>query len=189
MGFPIRKFPDQCLLAAPQDLSQPVTSFIASRCQGIHQMPFRRLIQLKTTRREQKTKASRTEVPMAKASLGKSAYDGSSSMPSSSSPAAFAKQAQAAETKRPLPNADRRPPDPCKVRQKARTRSVSEVLLERRMAMLAGPKKTGHPPKRAHNKIQPSPDPSSRLRRMSCRTPQGLRPLSSVTRPGTIPTR
>ena len=44
VGFPIRKFTDQSLLAAPRDLSQRATSFIASQCQGIHQMPFRRLI-------------------------------------------------------------------------------------------------------------------------------------------------
>ena len=44
MGFPIRKFTDQSLLAAPHDLSQRATSFIASQCQGIHQMPLRRLI-------------------------------------------------------------------------------------------------------------------------------------------------
>ena len=30
VGFPIRKFPDQSLLAAPRDLSQRATSFIAS---------------------------------------------------------------------------------------------------------------------------------------------------------------
>ena len=35
---------DQSLLAAPQDFSQPVTSFIASRCLGIHQMLLIRLI-------------------------------------------------------------------------------------------------------------------------------------------------
>ena len=34
-GFPIRKFRDQCLCAAPPDLSQLVTSFFGSRCQGI----------------------------------------------------------------------------------------------------------------------------------------------------------
>jgi hypothetical protein len=44
VGCPIRKFTDQSLLAAPHDLSQRATSFIASQCQGIHQMPFRRLI-------------------------------------------------------------------------------------------------------------------------------------------------
>ncbi len=44
VGFPIRKFPDQSLLAAPRDLSQRATSFIASQCQGIHQMPLLRLI-------------------------------------------------------------------------------------------------------------------------------------------------
>jgi hypothetical protein len=39
-GCPIRKSSDQSLLAAPQGLSQRATSFIASRRQGIHQMPF-----------------------------------------------------------------------------------------------------------------------------------------------------
>ena len=43
-GFPIRKFTDQSLLSAPRDLSQSATSFIASQCQGIHEMPLRRLI-------------------------------------------------------------------------------------------------------------------------------------------------
>ena len=42
-GFPIRKSADQSLLTAPRGLSQRATSFIASRCQGIHQMPLRRL--------------------------------------------------------------------------------------------------------------------------------------------------
>src|SRR3954449_8106740 len=44
VGCPIRKSTDQCLLAAPHGLSQRAASFIASQCQGIHQMPFRRLI-------------------------------------------------------------------------------------------------------------------------------------------------
>jgi hypothetical protein len=44
-GFPIRKSTDQSLLTAPRGLSQRATSFIASRCQGIHQMPLRRLTQ------------------------------------------------------------------------------------------------------------------------------------------------
>ena len=39
-GFPIRKSMDQSLLAAPHGLSQRATSFIASLCQGIHEMPF-----------------------------------------------------------------------------------------------------------------------------------------------------
>ena len=43
-GCPIRRSPDQSLLAAPRGLSQPTTSFIASWCQGIHQMPLKRLI-------------------------------------------------------------------------------------------------------------------------------------------------
>ena len=43
-GFPIRKCTDQSLLSAPRTLSQSATSFIASQCQGIHEMPLRRLI-------------------------------------------------------------------------------------------------------------------------------------------------
>jgi hypothetical protein len=44
VGCPIRKSSDHSLLAAPRGLSQRATSFIASQCQGIHQMPLRRLI-------------------------------------------------------------------------------------------------------------------------------------------------
>src|SRR5215204_3560431 len=44
VGCPIRKSTDQSPLAAPHGLSQRAASFIASQCQGIHQMPFRRLI-------------------------------------------------------------------------------------------------------------------------------------------------
>ena len=40
VGFPIRKFTDQCLFAAPRDLSQRTTSFIASQRQGIHRIPL-----------------------------------------------------------------------------------------------------------------------------------------------------
>ncbi len=39
-GFPIRKSPDQSLLAAPRGLSQLATSFIAIFCQGIHHAPL-----------------------------------------------------------------------------------------------------------------------------------------------------
>ena len=46
MGFPIRRFPDQSLFAAPRDLSQRTTSFIASQRQGIHRTPLRHLIAL-----------------------------------------------------------------------------------------------------------------------------------------------
>ena len=45
-GCPIRIFTDQSLFAAPHDFSQRTTSFIASQCQGIHQMPLSRLIAL-----------------------------------------------------------------------------------------------------------------------------------------------
>jgi hypothetical protein len=43
VGFPIQKSAGQSLLAANRGLSQPFTSFIASDCQGIHQMPFKTL--------------------------------------------------------------------------------------------------------------------------------------------------
>ena len=50
-GFPIQKSTDQSLLTAPRGLSQRATSFIASQCQGIHQMPLRHLIVLITITR------------------------------------------------------------------------------------------------------------------------------------------
>ena len=46
VGFPIRKFLDQSLFAAPHDLSQRTTSFIASQHQGIHRIPLSHLIDL-----------------------------------------------------------------------------------------------------------------------------------------------
>ena len=39
-GFPIRKSADRSLFAAPRSLSQLVTSFFGSWCQGIHLMLF-----------------------------------------------------------------------------------------------------------------------------------------------------
>ena len=58
VGCPIRKSTDQSLLAAPHGLSQRAASFIASQCQGIHQMPFRRLISTNecATRRRKPTR-------------------------------------------------------------------------------------------------------------------------------------
>jgi hypothetical protein len=50
VGCPIRKSTDQGLLAAPHGLSQRAASFIASQCQGIHQMPFIRLFSALTRR-------------------------------------------------------------------------------------------------------------------------------------------
>lgn len=44
VGCPIRRSRDQGLFSAPPSLSQSITSFIASYCQGIHQTPFSRLI-------------------------------------------------------------------------------------------------------------------------------------------------
>ena len=39
-GSPIRKFQDQCLLAAPLNLSQLIASFIGNQCLGIHPALF-----------------------------------------------------------------------------------------------------------------------------------------------------
>ena len=39
-GYPIRKSTDHSFFAAPRGLSQLCTSFFASRCQGIHHVPF-----------------------------------------------------------------------------------------------------------------------------------------------------
>ena len=44
VGFPIQRSMDQSLFPAPHGLSQGITSFIASCCQGIHQTPLSRLI-------------------------------------------------------------------------------------------------------------------------------------------------
>ncbi len=44
VGCPIQRSMDQSLFSAPHGLSQSITSFIASYCQGIHQTPFSRLI-------------------------------------------------------------------------------------------------------------------------------------------------
>ncbi len=51
MGCPIRKFPDQSLFAAPRNLSQRTTSFIASQRQGIRRIPFWHLIVLEIRKR------------------------------------------------------------------------------------------------------------------------------------------
>ena len=40
VGYPIRILADQRLLSSPRNFSQSATSFFASHCQGIHQMPF-----------------------------------------------------------------------------------------------------------------------------------------------------
>ena len=40
MGYPIRKSPDQQLIASPRSLSQLTTSFIDFTYQGIHHMPL-----------------------------------------------------------------------------------------------------------------------------------------------------
>ena len=47
VGSPIRISTDQCLFTTPRSFSQCITSFVASDCQGIHQMPLYRLILLR----------------------------------------------------------------------------------------------------------------------------------------------
>src|ERR1700686_4195132 len=50
VGCPIRRSRDQRALASPPGFSQRATSFIASRCQGIHQMPLPQRLIAKTHR-------------------------------------------------------------------------------------------------------------------------------------------
>jgi hypothetical protein len=70
VGFPIRRFTDQSLFAAPRDLSQRTTSFIASQRQGIHQTPLRHLIALiARTRFRSEDRRQRTETESAHALL------------------------------------------------------------------------------------------------------------------------
>ena len=61
VGFPIRKSPDQSLLATPQGLSQRATSFIASTRQGIRQMPFSRLNLNESVMRRDQSDARRVD--------------------------------------------------------------------------------------------------------------------------------
>ena len=68
-GFPIRISTDQSLFAAPHGFSQRTTSFIASRCQGIHQTPLRRLID----------PTSNGQRPIVSSTTGRSPEDGTSS--------------------------------------------------------------------------------------------------------------
>ena len=62
MGFPIQKFPDQSLFAAPRNLSQRTTSFIASQRQGIHRIPLRHLIVLEIRKRTQRNQILRFDL-------------------------------------------------------------------------------------------------------------------------------
>src|SRR2546430_6802596 len=55
VGCPIRRSRDHRSLASPPGFSQRATSFIASQCQGIHQMPFLAL--------ERQTAAHRDKTP------------------------------------------------------------------------------------------------------------------------------
>ena len=80
VGCPIRKSTDHGLLAAPHGLSQRAASFIASQCQGIHQMPFRRLISTNecATRRRKPTR----NYPPARTASGKDAsHDPTDALP------------------------------------------------------------------------------------------------------------
>lgn len=59
VGSPIRKSTDQSPFPAPRGLSQGITSFIASCCQGIRQTPFSRLIRPGTGTARSSRRASR----------------------------------------------------------------------------------------------------------------------------------
>ena len=52
---------DQSLFSAPHGLSQSITSFIASYCQGIHQTPFSRLIWSRNSQTISKFRSRRFE--------------------------------------------------------------------------------------------------------------------------------
>ena len=62
MGCPIRRSEDPRALAPPLGFSQRATSFIASRCQGIHQMPFSELAHAQPQARAAKRRDQRSEV-------------------------------------------------------------------------------------------------------------------------------
>ena len=64
-GFPIRKSTDQRALAPPRGLSQRATSFIASRRQGIHQMPLtlRLILAIPESDIRSRKPEARTDVP------------------------------------------------------------------------------------------------------------------------------
>jgi hypothetical protein len=63
VGCPIRRSRDQRLLASPPGLSQRATPFIASQCQGIHQMPFLRSLPGVTSVTPDKTRHSQGQKP------------------------------------------------------------------------------------------------------------------------------
>ena len=60
VGCPIRRSADQRALASSRSFSQRATSFIASQCQGIHQMPLPQRLIAKTRRSQEQTPATRT---------------------------------------------------------------------------------------------------------------------------------
>jgi hypothetical protein len=61
VGCPIRRSRDHRSLASPPGFSQRATSFIASQCQGIHQMPFFALVRSLSHRRDRTTAAHRAK--------------------------------------------------------------------------------------------------------------------------------
>src|SRR5271168_1670244 len=67
VGCPIRRSRDHRSLASPPGFSQRATSFIASQCQGIHQMPLLALDPRRSlTETPHKTAAHRGKTPYAK---------------------------------------------------------------------------------------------------------------------------
>ncbi len=63
VGCPIRRSRDQRLLASPPGLSQRATPFIASQCQGIHQMPLLRSFPDTASAASDKTRHSQGQKP------------------------------------------------------------------------------------------------------------------------------
>ena len=71
VGCPIRRSRDHRSLASPPGLSQRATSFIASQCQGIHQMPFIRASQRHTQRQTSPIFVARRGNPLSSAEPAK----------------------------------------------------------------------------------------------------------------------
>ena len=69
VGCPIRRSRDQRALAPPPSYSQRATSFSASRCQGIHPMPFSRSLRARCQARLRGSPPARARFPAAEISL------------------------------------------------------------------------------------------------------------------------
>ena len=116
VGCPIRKFPAQSLLAAPRDLSQRATSFIASQCQGIPRMPFSRLsrgLHAQTSARAQTPRSQPVEphspTPFAQGSGARGSTPDLFTMSNSRAARTGRRRSRSSRTGRPFPLAGANP--------------------------------------------------------------------------------